>query len=133
MKLTIEERALAACRELVACRTEVERLSTIIGENLSACHSAWMAVQEKNSHPSWSYDPNGYEAHLKAAYTAEVYEPESQYESGDIVYKSEQEIVDLLSVCPYCLVAHHTIQERKAARRKLSSARRAITVIGKTK
>lgn len=117
---TAESRALDACRALVATRAEVERLSSAIGDSLSACHLDWMREQEKKG-DMWG----NYESHLKAAY-----EPEYNDED-DAYYRDEAAIQTMLGTCPHCLSAHNTIQERKVAKRRLAAARRAITMIGR--
>lgn len=127
-----ESRALAACRALVATRSEVERLGHLIGDSLSTCQEAWFREQEKTKEP-WHIDFNAYQSHLKAAYEPTITECTSQYEDGDVVYRDHAAIVAMLAVCPHCLAAHNAIQERKAARRRLGAARRAITMIGRSK
>ena len=125
MKNALESRALSACRELVACRTEVERLGGIIGNALGSCHDEFARAQEKKNSSLWEAKWETYESHLSTAYKPDV------DDDGDAHYLSNDEIVAMLAVCPHCLAAHNAIQERKAARRKLGAARRAVTIIGR--
>lgn len=120
MKASLETRALAACRDLVATKTEVESLGHLIGDALGRCFTDWYKAQ-----PEWS-NPTGHEPHLKAAYAPIIYEFEDE-----TCYRDEAAIVAMLADCPHCLAAHKAIQERKVARRKLGAARRAVTIIGR--
>lgn len=129
MKATLEMRALAACRDLVATRAEVERLGHVIGMALGDCLNVWIKAQ-----PCEYPDISKHEHHLKAAYEPVIIESSSPYyEDYGVHYNDNAAIVAMLAVCPHCLAAHNAIQERKAARRKLGAARRAVTMIGRTK
>lgn len=119
-----EARALAACRELAAAAGEVKRLKQVIGDGLQACFAAWA-----EAHPG-EITGRPHETHLATAYAFEV-EEETQYTSGRRVYLESVEQAELLAACPHCLAAHNAIQERKAARRRLGAARRAVTMIGR--
>ncbi len=119
---TPESRTMGACRALVAAAPEVKRLSNLIGDAMSACHEAWYRLQSNNG-----WNAVGYTLHLETAYAFEV------GEEGDRDYLSDAQKLEVLAACPHCLAAHNAIQERKAARRRLAAARRAITMIGKSK
>lgn len=125
--VTPESRALAAVRELVTRTADVKRLSTLIGDSIAGCVIAW---QEKHCDKDGNHrNPSGeqHESHLKAAYEFD------EDDDGDRAYLTPAEQIEILAVCPHCLAAHHAIQERKAARRKLGAARRAVTMIGREK
>lgn len=118
-KSSPESRALAACRELVASQAEVKRLSKLIGEHIGACPLLASPIE---------YGPNGPITHLSMAYSAEEVEDDDGW--GHSTHK-EWNSQYLLDDCPYCTAAHLTIQERKAARKRLGYARRAVTMIGR--
>jgi hypothetical protein len=121
---TKEQKALAACVELVAAAKEVKRLKSLIGDSLSACHAAFDALM-LDGHPLvW-------ESHLGSAYAFETFDP-TQYTEGKRVYLDNAEQQAILSACPHCLAAHNAIQERKQARKRLGNARRQITLIGRS-
>lgn len=103
-----ETKALAACRNLVSRVAEVKRLTRVIGDSMDAC-------QDHGSH-------------LWAAYSHEVDE-----EYGERLYLEPHDQEEILSKCPACKNAHEAIQLRKAAKRHVASAKRAITRIGKSK
>lgn len=98
-----EAKALKACVEVVSAKNEVKRLTEVIGNSLSLCEES---------------------PHLKQAY---AYEERCE---GDRKYLPELAQLLVLQACPHCLTAHYAIQDRKAAKKRLSSARRAITIIG---
>lgn len=127
MKLTIEQKALAACRASAAAAKEIARLKQLIGDSLGACHAAWMHLN-----PGAMWDANGREwkSHLSEAYSFED-EEETQYTSGRRAYLPPELQQEVLAQCPHCLAAHNAIQARKQARKQLANARRAITAIGK--
>lgn len=114
-----EARALAACRELLAARKEVERISHLIGDNLNACPLMKDPIE---------YGPKGPVTHLAMAYASEDIENDHGHGGTHKEWNNQH----LLDDCPHCLAAHNAIQERKLARRRLGAARRAITLIGKS-
>lgn len=123
MKTTIEQKALAACRASAAAAKEIARIKQVIGDSLSACHDEF-AKQFPDDHPiAWK-------PHLADAYEPHDVE-ETQYSEGERVYLDDEEQLEILAKCPHCMVAHNAIQARKAARKQLGAARRAITMIGR--
>jgi hypothetical protein len=114
-----EQRAVSACRELVAAKAEVKRLSRLIGEGLNACPMMKDPIE---------YGPKGPITHLSMAYAAEEVENDDDW--GPSTHK-EWNNQHLLSDCPHCMAAHLAIQERKVARKRLGMARRAVTMIGR--
>ena len=122
-----EQRALAACRELVAATAEVKRLSCLIGESLNACPMMNDPIE---------YGPKGPITHLSRAYASEEVEYDRGYGDGGCDYRKEWldecDKREILAECPHCLAAHNAIQERKVARKRLGAARRAVTMIGRT-
>lgn len=116
-----EQRALAACRELVAANAEVKRLSKLIGDGLGNCPMALAAVE---------YGPKGPATHLSNAYAAEDVENDS-WGGTHKEWASRAEVLEILSECPHCMASHEAIQERKVARQRLGRARRAVSMIGR--
>lgn len=114
-----EQRALAACRELVAATAEVKRLSRLIGEGLSACPMA---------HDDGECGPKGPITHLALAYASEMVENDHGHGGMHKEWNSQH----LLDGCTHCLAAHNAIQKRKVARKRLGAARRVVTMIGKS-
>jgi hypothetical protein len=117
-----EQRALVACRELVAATAEVKRLSRLIGEGLSTCPMAIAAVE---------YGPKGPATHLSNAYAAEEVENDN-WGGTHKEWASRAEVLEILSECPHCMAAHEAIQARKVARQRLGKARRAVSMIGRS-
>lgn len=115
---TPEQRALAACRELVAANAEVSRLSRIIGENIGACPLMTNPIE---------YGPKGPVTHLSMAYAAEEVEDGSGWGGTHKEWNSQH----LLDDCSHCMAAHLAVQERKHARQRLGKAKRAVTMIGR--
>lgn len=115
-----EQRALAACRELVGASAEVRRLSKLIGESLCAC--PMMNEPE--------YGPKGPVTHLSAAYAAEEVENDHSYGTHK-EWLGSAEVLETLGECPHCMAAHEAIQLRKVARQRLGRAKRAVTMIGR--
>lgn len=124
---TPESCALVAVRELVSRTADVKRLTTVIGESIAGCVDAWQQKHCDGDGNHWNPGGAQYESHLKAAYEFD------EDDEGDRAYLTPAEQIELLAECPHCLAAHHAIQERKVARRKLGAARRAITMIGRQK
>lgn len=113
-----EQRALGACRELVAAKADVNRLSRLIGEALNACPMMNAPIE---------YGPKGPITHLSMAYAAEEVENDHGYGGTHREWNSQH----LLDDCTHCMAAHVAIQERKIARRRLGKARRVVTMIGR--
>jgi hypothetical protein len=108
--ITLESKALAACVEVAAAAKEVKRFAPLIGEAIACCETSG--------------------SHLTDAY-AFVEIAETDYSEGGRQYLTPEEQMAVLAACPHCLAAHNAIQERKKARRRLSNARRQITMIGR--
>lgn len=116
-----EQRALAACRELLVANAEVKRLSKLIGEGIGNCPLLL--------HPA-EYGPKGPATHLSKAYAAEEVENDN-WGGTHKEWASRAEVLEILSECPHCMAAHEAIQLRKAARQRLGKARRAVSMIGR--
>ncbi|SDF80570.1 MULTISPECIES: hypothetical protein [unclassified Duganella] len=116
-----EQRALAACRELVAAGAEVKRLSKLIGEGIGNCPLLLDPAE---------YGPKGPATHLSKAYAAEEIDNDHSYGTHK-EWLSRAEVLEILSECPHCMAAHLAIQERKVARQRLGRARRAVSMIGR--
>lgn len=114
---TREQKALAACIEAVAAATDIKRLKLVIGDSLAACREAWDAQAS---------EADRYVSHIETAY---AFYTDDEYEER--VYLDDEAQGEIFATCPYCLTAHNAIQARKAARKRLGAARRAITMIGK--
>lgn len=112
-----EQRAVAACRALVAARAEVDRISRLIGEHLNACPMMKDPIE---------FGPKGPITHLSMAYAAEEVENDN-YPGMHKEWNSQH----LLDDCTHCMAAHVAIQERKQAKKRLGAARRAVTMIGR--
>lgn len=119
-----EEKALAACIEMVAAKNEVKRLTKMIGESLEGCFNEW---NKENSHAS-----HDHETHLKMAYAFEDVERDGGGCGMKRVWLDDDEKMEIISECPHCLAAHNAIQDRKKARKRLGNARRNITMIGRS-
>jgi hypothetical protein len=102
-----ETKALAACRNFVSRAAEVKRLTRVIGDSMQACPDSGR--------------------HLTDAYACDVDE-----EHGERLWLEPHDQEEVLSECVACKNAHEAIQLRKAAKRHVASAKRAITRIGKS-
>ena len=128
--MNAEWKASKACADYARLSADIRRLTREIGDRLSGC----LGVEGRLKLPdcasageAMEYQ-KGDETHLARAYRGEVvdgvWEPYLRHYSAS-------ELVEQLSVCPHCLAAHEAIQARKAARKSLGSAKRAITMIGR--
>lgn len=130
MSLNDEQKALKACGNYARLSAEIKHLTRVIGDRLSGC----LGVDGHLKLPDWASAGEAMEyrkedeTHLKQAYRGEVvddaWEPYLRHYSA-------AELTEQLSVCPHCLAAHIAIQQRKAARKSLGSAKRSITMIGR--
>jgi hypothetical protein len=123
--MNAEQKAVAACARYVRLRMEIKRLTRGISNALSGCPGVEGRINEV-----WLETTEAHEdmTHVKRAYAGEVvvtgWEPYLRH-------YSDAELIEQLSVCPHCLAAHEAIQARKAARKSLGAAKRAITMIGR--
>jgi len=113
---TLEEAVI----DLVRAQDEVRRLGKGIGQALG------------NSYDAQTAHGGEYVEYLKLAY-----EIERDYDGCgrmDAYFANHDDDVEgyLAEHCPHALRAHHLIQERKEARKRLGIARRRISVMGKT-
>lgn len=117
MKLTIEQKALAACREYVRLNVMIRNLTRDIGEALSKCPGTVDAPPSDEA-----FQPT----HLRDWYQKGDLMNEWGFMGGGIPdYKAAFE------ACPHCVEADKLIQQRKAARLSLGAAKRQITKLGK--
>lgn len=113
MKPTIEQKALAACREYVRLNALIRQLTRDIGGNLSLCLG--------NGQIDTDSEGFGYpRTHLREMWSW-VGVSRENLEKARAEFKT----------CPHCVKADELIQQRKAARLSLGAAKRQITKIGK--
>jgi hypothetical protein len=129
--MSAEQKALHACADYARLHVEIKRLTLALGDALDHCPG----VAGKRLPADWvtcsGDDAQAHHddiTHLKEAYTPETVDGE--YEPH-LVWMNDFEIREYLAVCPHCLAAHEAIQARKAARKALGKAKRAITMIGR--
>ena len=113
---TLEEAVIA----LVQAQNEVRCLGRAISDALNDSYAA----QTKNG--------GEYTDWLKLAYEHD-YEGDGEYSDTAFEYINHDDDVEgyLAEHCPHALRAHHLIQERKEARKRLGIARRRLSVMGK--
>jgi hypothetical protein len=111
--MNAEQKALKACSDYARLSAEIKSLTFEIGAHLGACLDF---KEAKGVHPV--------ETCLVEAYAHD------EDDSGRyFLTAAEQD--EILSKCVYCSAAHEAIQGRKAARKSLGAAKRAITMIGR--
>jgi len=126
--MNAEEKAVKACANYVRLRMEIKRLTSAIGEAIEYCPGVTGKRRRAETYGGttfWHVDDRE-PTHLKEAYS-----PDLQGFPPEAVYMEEADIREYLAVCPHCLAAHNAIQARKAARKSLGAAKRAITMIGR--
>jgi hypothetical protein len=126
--MNAEQKAVAACAKYVRLRMEIKRLSAAIGEAIEYCPGVGgkRRVTQAFGGATFTNIDESDPTHLK-----EAYEPDLQGYPPEAVYMEPEDILEYLAVCPHCLAAHNAIQARKAARKSLGAAKRAITMIGR--
>ncbi|MGF7131942.1 hypothetical protein P3T40_003425 [Paraburkholderia sp. EB58] len=123
--MTPEQKALLACTDYARLSGEIRRLTVEIGEAIDKCPGVNGDLQPA-ADDGWYARYQKDRPHLK-----EAYEPDLQGYPPEAVYMEPDDIEEYLAVCPRCLAAHKAIQARKAARKSLGAAKRAITMIGR--
>jgi hypothetical protein len=113
MSATIEQKAMAACRDYVRWQAEIKRISGAIGGHLYLCNRIGLDSNAVNA------------THLAEAYRPDVGEWRTTYMTPEDVVEYLQEH------CPHCLAAHLLVQERKTARQKFGAAKRQVSKLGK--
>ena len=125
--MNAEQKALKVCADYARLSAEIKRLTRLLSDSLAACPGVNGHLQLT---AEWPFDQesinlmNADETHLKRAYAVYTDEDGSYWST-----RSEQ--LEILSACPHCLTADAAIQARKAARKSLGAAKRAITMIGR--
>lgn len=135
--------AVEACRRYEGAAADVARLTKEIGDALKECPTL---DPETRFADEFGPMPGNW-THLKAVYKAVVpREPDDAYRTtpdyagrlfagdeampaADIPGFPGDPPADMS--CPHCLKAHRAIQERKAARQRLGSAKRYVRSVGK--
>jgi hypothetical protein len=123
--MTPEQKALRYCTDYARLSGEIKRLTRAIGDHLSGCpgvngHLQLPDLFDQSEADLYQAD----ETHLKRAYAVET-DDDGRY------FLTHGEQLEVLSACSHCLAAHRSIQARKAARKSLGAAKRAITMIGR--
>jgi hypothetical protein len=127
--MTPEQRALRACTDYARLSGEIRRLTVEIGEHIGKCAGVNGDLQPVDGDDGWYVRYQNDRTHLKEAYTPDI--SDDGYPCGPHhVYLNDTEIREYLADCRYCLAVHGAIQARKAARKSLGAAKRAITMIG---
>lgn len=117
-----------ACSEYAKASADVRRLSKVIGDALSACHSAQEPVLQ---------EVDGVEVldsvdHLKMAYAMDKEPADSGYGYQLYFANHDGDVGGYLQGrCSHCYAAHMAIQERKESRRRLGVAKRRICILGR--
>lgn len=113
MKPTIEQKALAACREYVRLNKLIQSLTRDIGAHLSLCPGNGLTDTDR--------DGFGYpRTHLRELWSW-----------VGVSFDRTQEARTEFLKCQHCVAADKLIQQRKAARLSLGAAKRQITRLGK--
>ena len=112
-------KALVLCREYDCLMQKVKRLTGSIGDCLAACPRS-----EDNEGKSTKKG-------LPFTHLSEAFEMTYSDGDDDVVYPSEEDKVEILSVCPHCAAAYEHVKERKAAKKRLGAVKRAIRLIGR--
>ena len=108
---TIEQRAIAACRDYVLFNAEIKRIGKEIGHALTAC-----GVDNGNA----------VDTHLSIYYANRKAEfADSFFFDGRVDGQDEFE------ACPHCVLADQLVQQRKTARIALRTVKASITRLGK--
>ena len=116
------QRALDEIRNIALAQADVKRLSKDLQSALHGCKGVKGRFEYYGEDGEWKDGDDV--THLHAAYEPEVIDDE-------IYYLSDAEIREELAICPACLCAHDLAQQRKAAKRRLATARMRITMIGR--
>ena len=110
MKLSIEQKAINACKESVRTSEDIRRIGREIGDALGSC----------------AVNRNDGITHLSDYYRHSDKTSEWAFMGiGGIDHEAE------FLVCPHCVLADKLIQIRKSARRRLGQVKAQITKIGK--
>jgi hypothetical protein len=125
--MNAEQKALKACGDYARLSAEIKRLTRLLSDSLAACPGVNGHLQLTANWPIDQADIDLYsadETHLKRAYAFDT-------DDSGRYFLTHGEQLEVLSACPHCLAAHNAIQQRKAARKSLGAAKRAITMIGR--
>lgn len=125
MSLNAEQKALKACADYARLSAEVKRLTVAIAVALAGCPRVEGRLADLEFETGQALEGV---THVKNAYRGFI--PDDAWEPY-LRHYSAAELIEQLSVCPHCLAAHEAIQRRKAARKSLGAAKRAITMIGR--
>lgn len=111
------QKALAVLVDQVKAKDMITYFSQKISENLESCR------KQNQTEGNYDFDP-----HLFSAYKPVV--AEDDYCDAHIYYRTNEEIIEFLELCPCCVAAHHAVQDRKKWKKKLATLRGTATKIG---
>ena len=116
------QRALDAIHNIALAQADVKRLSKDLQSALHGCNGVKGRFEYSGEDGKWKDGDDVTHLHI-------AYEPVAI--DGEFDYLTDSEIREELAICPACLCAHDLIQQRKAAKRRLATARMRITMIGR--
>ncbi len=111
------KKALTVLVEQVKAKDMIAYFSQKIGNSLELCR------KQNQAEGNYDFDP-----HLFHAYKPIVIEDD--WGDADTHYRTNDELIRFLDVCPHCLAAHHAVQDRKKWKKKLATLRGTATKIG---
>lgn len=120
--MNAEQKALRACADYARLNAEIKRLKIEIGDCIAKCPGVFYKEIHNSKGDLIAMNATG--THLTEAYACDT-------DDSGRYFLEPVEQIKVLSACPPCLAAHEAIQARKAARRSLGAAKRAITMLGR--
>lgn len=119
-----EQRALNACVEYAKQSALIKDCKREIFERTHACYEA-----------NGGYVTLDGGSHLSMAISHRVIDTYDSFDDPDTFQKflTDSERQAVLDQCQHCELAYEAIQIRKAARKSLGNAKRAITIFGKAR
>jgi hypothetical protein len=126
--MTSDQKALRACADYARLNAEIRLLTKSISDALHYC---------KGVHGTCGIGDGGmkYGDHDDPTHLSEAFRPDVEddgWGAGQQVWMTDVEIREYLyENCACCLKAYEFVLERKAAKKALGAAKRAITMIGR--
>lgn len=111
------QKALAVLVDQVKAKEMIAYFSEKIGDNLESCR------KQNQAEGNYDFDP-----HLYSAYKPIIIEDD--WGDADTYYRTSEEVIEVLQLCPCCVAAHHAVQDRKKWKKKLATLRGTATKIG---